>query len=100
MPNTRIPIPEQRRNPPPKNRVRFKNNEDPLRPRVPRQPTPNAIFLMMSMTRNRPSKKVITYLINSLRQHGWMDARNPCTYMERETTILTRKKMSLRQEDL
>jgi hypothetical protein len=45
MPNPRIPIPKQRRNPPPENRVKFKNTEDPRRPRVPRQPIPNAIVL-------------------------------------------------------
>jgi hypothetical protein len=45
MSNRRIPIPEQRWKPPPENRVRFENTEDPPRPRVPRQPTPNATFL-------------------------------------------------------
>jgi hypothetical protein len=45
MPNPRMPILKQRRNPPPENRVRFKNTKDPPRPRVPRQPTPNAIVL-------------------------------------------------------
>jgi hypothetical protein len=45
MPNTRMPIPEQRRNPPSKNRVRLENIEDSLRLRVPRQPTPNAVVL-------------------------------------------------------
>jgi hypothetical protein len=45
MPNPRMLIPEQRRNPPPENRVRFENIDDPQRPRVPRQPTPNAVVL-------------------------------------------------------
>jgi hypothetical protein len=45
MPNPRMPIPEQRRNPPPKNKVRFENTEDPSRPRVPRQPTRNVVVL-------------------------------------------------------
>jgi hypothetical protein len=45
MPNPRIPIPEQRRNPPPENRVRFENTDNPQRPRVPRQPTPNVVVL-------------------------------------------------------
>ena len=34
--NPRIPIPEQRRNPPQENRVRFENTDNPQRPRVPR----------------------------------------------------------------
>jgi len=45
MPNPRILILEQRRNPPPKNRVRFKNTDDPQRPRVPRHPSPNVVVL-------------------------------------------------------
>jgi hypothetical protein len=40
-----MPILEQRRNPPPENRVIFKNIEDPSRARVPRQPTPNMVVL-------------------------------------------------------
>ena len=45
MPNPRIPILEKRRNPPLENRVRFKNMDNPQRPRVPRQPTPNTVVL-------------------------------------------------------
>jgi hypothetical protein len=45
MPNPRIPILEKRRNPPLENRVRFKNMDNPQRPRVPRQPTPNMAIL-------------------------------------------------------
>jgi hypothetical protein len=45
MPNPRMLIPEQRRNPPLENRVRFKNTDDPQRPRVPKQPTPNVVVL-------------------------------------------------------
>jgi hypothetical protein len=45
MPNPRMLIPEQRRNLPLKNRVSFENTNDPQRPRVPRQPTPNAVVL-------------------------------------------------------
>jgi hypothetical protein len=41
MPNPRMPIPKQRRNPPPEKKVRFDNTDNPQRPRVPRQPTPN-----------------------------------------------------------
>jgi hypothetical protein len=41
MPNPRIPILEKRRNPPQENKVRFENIDNPQRPRVPRQPTPN-----------------------------------------------------------
>ena len=45
MSNQRIPIPEKRRNPPQENRVRFENTDNPQRPRVPRQPTPNVVVL-------------------------------------------------------
>ena len=45
MPNPRMSIPEQRRNPPPKNRVMFENMDKPQRARVPRQPTPNTVVL-------------------------------------------------------
>jgi hypothetical protein len=45
MQNSRIPIPYKRRNPPPKNRVRFENMDNPQRPRVPRQHTTNAVVL-------------------------------------------------------
>jgi hypothetical protein len=45
MPNLRMPIPKKRRNPPPENRVRFENSDNPQRERIPTQPTPNAIVL-------------------------------------------------------
>ena len=45
IPKPRIPIPEQRRNPPPENRMRFEDIDNPQIPRVPRQPTPNVIVL-------------------------------------------------------
>jgi hypothetical protein len=45
MPNPRMPIPEQRRNHPLENRVRFENTDNPQRLRVPRKPTPNAAVL-------------------------------------------------------
>jgi hypothetical protein len=45
IPNPRMPIPEQRRNPPQENRVSFENTNNPQRPRVPRQPTANAVVL-------------------------------------------------------
>jgi hypothetical protein len=45
MLNPRMLIPKKRRNPPPENRVRFENIDDPQRPRVPRQPTPNTVVL-------------------------------------------------------
>jgi hypothetical protein len=45
MPNQKMSIPKQRRNPPPENRVKFENTKDSPRPRVPRQPTPNAVVL-------------------------------------------------------
>ena len=45
MPNPRIPIPEQRRNPPQENRVRFENTYIPQIPRVHRKPTINAVVL-------------------------------------------------------
>jgi hypothetical protein len=45
IPNPRMSIPKKRRNPPPKNRFRFENIDDPQRPRVRRQPTPNASIL-------------------------------------------------------
>ena len=45
MPNPRIPIQQKRRNPPQENRVRFENTDNPQRPRVPRQPTPNPTIL-------------------------------------------------------
>jgi hypothetical protein len=43
MPNPRISIPEQKTNPPPENRVIFENTNDPPRPSVPIQPTPNMV---------------------------------------------------------
>jgi hypothetical protein len=43
--NPRIPIPEQRRNPPQENRVRFENMDNPQRLRVPRKPTTNETVL-------------------------------------------------------
>jgi hypothetical protein len=43
--NPRIPVPEQRRNPPQENIVRFENTDNPQRPRVPRKPTPNVAAL-------------------------------------------------------
>jgi len=43
--NPRIPIPEQRRNPPQENRVRFEKMDNPQRPRVPSQRTPNETVL-------------------------------------------------------
>jgi hypothetical protein len=43
--NPRMSVPEQRRNPPQENRVRFENMDNPQRPRVPKQPTPNAVVL-------------------------------------------------------
>jgi hypothetical protein len=45
MPNPRMPIPKKRRNLPQENRVRFENMDNPQRPRIPRQPTPNVIVL-------------------------------------------------------
>jgi hypothetical protein len=45
MRNPRMFIPEQRRNPPLENKVRFENTDDPQRPRVPRKPTPNTTVL-------------------------------------------------------
>jgi hypothetical protein len=45
MPNPRMSILEQRRNPPPENRVRFENTDNPQRLRVHRQPTPNTVVL-------------------------------------------------------
>jgi len=45
MPNPRMSILEQRRNPPPENRVRFEDTDNPERPRVARQPTPNMVVL-------------------------------------------------------
>jgi hypothetical protein len=45
MPNPRMPIPDQRNNPPPENRVRFDNTNEPKRPRVSRQLTPNVVVL-------------------------------------------------------
>jgi hypothetical protein len=38
-------VQEKRRNPPQENRVRFENIDNPQRPRVPRQPTPNEVVL-------------------------------------------------------
>jgi hypothetical protein len=38
-------ITDQRRNPPPRNRVGFENTDDPQTPRVPIMPTPNAVIL-------------------------------------------------------
>jgi hypothetical protein len=43
--NLRIPVPEQRRNPPEENIVRFEKMDNPQTPRVPRQPTPNETIL-------------------------------------------------------
>jgi hypothetical protein len=43
--NPRTLVQDKRRNPPQENRVRFENIDNPQRPRVPRQPTPNAIVL-------------------------------------------------------
>ena len=43
--NLRMSVQEKRRNPPQENRVRFENMDNPQRPRVPRQPTPNAVVL-------------------------------------------------------
>ena len=43
--NLRIPVPEQRMHPPQENRVMFENINNPQRPRVPKQPTPNAVDL-------------------------------------------------------
>jgi hypothetical protein len=37
--------PEQRRNPPQENKVRFENMDNPQRPRVPSQPTSNVVIL-------------------------------------------------------
>jgi hypothetical protein len=45
MPNPRMSIPDQRRNPPQENRVRFENTDNPQRLRVPRHPTPNAVVM-------------------------------------------------------
>jgi hypothetical protein len=45
MPNPRMSILEQRRNPPLENRVRFEDTDNPERPRVTRQPTPNMVVL-------------------------------------------------------
>jgi hypothetical protein len=45
MPKPRMPIPDQRRNPPPENIFRFENTNDPQRLRVPRQPTPNRVVM-------------------------------------------------------
>jgi hypothetical protein len=36
---------EKRRNPPQENIVRFENMDNPQRPRVPKQPTPNAVIM-------------------------------------------------------
>jgi hypothetical protein len=43
--NSRISVPEQRRNPPKENRVGFENMDNPQRPRVHRQPTTNVVIL-------------------------------------------------------
>jgi hypothetical protein len=43
--NPRMHVPEKRRNPPQGNRVRLENMDNTQRPRVPRQPTPNAVVL-------------------------------------------------------
>jgi hypothetical protein len=43
--NPRMSVPEQRRNPPQENRVRFENMDSPQRPKVTIQPTPNAVVL-------------------------------------------------------
>jgi hypothetical protein len=45
MPNPGISILEKRRKPPQENRVRFENTYNQQIPRVPRQPTPNAVVL-------------------------------------------------------
>ena len=43
--NLRMPVLEQRRNPPQENNVRFENTDNTQIPRVPRQPTPNAVVM-------------------------------------------------------
>jgi hypothetical protein len=42
IPNPRMSVPEQRRNPPQEKRVRFENVDNQQRQRVPRQPILNA----------------------------------------------------------
>jgi hypothetical protein len=43
--NPRMSVPYQRMNPPRENRVRFENMDNLQRPRVPREPTPNVVFM-------------------------------------------------------
>jgi hypothetical protein len=43
--NTRMSVPEKRRNPPQENRVTFEKTDNPQRTRVPRKPTTNAVVL-------------------------------------------------------
>jgi hypothetical protein len=73
MPNQKMPIPKQRRNPPLENRVRFENIKDSSRPRVPRQPTPNAVVLD-DVCDEKSTEKEGNYLPNKCFEivHGWM----------------------------
>jgi hypothetical protein len=45
MPDSRMPVPEQRRNPAQEQRTRIENTNDQQRQRIPRAPNPNAIIL-------------------------------------------------------
>jgi hypothetical protein len=101
MPNPRIPIPEQRRNPPPENRVRFENTEDPPRPRVPRQPTPNAVVLD-DVCDEKLTEQEGYYLPDECSETVQMDGCEASMYIygEGDNDPNSQEKMSPRQEDL
>jgi hypothetical protein len=98
--NPRIPIIEQRSNPPQENIVRLENMDNPQISRVPRQPTPNAAIMGDVYDEKIIEQRIITHLMKVLRLCKMMDTRRPCINLKKEKTTLTHKKMSPRQEDL
>jgi hypothetical protein len=78
--NPRIPIPEQRRNPPPENRVIFKNTKDPPRTRVPRQPTPNA-YVFYDVCDERLTEQECYYLLDECSETVQMDGCEASMYI-------------------
>jgi hypothetical protein len=98
--NPRMPIPKKRKNPPQENRVRFENTNNPQRSRVPRQPTPNVVVLDDVYDEKIIEQENYYSPEKFLKLCRWTDARRPCIYLKRVTTIPTHKNMSPKQEDL
>jgi hypothetical protein len=80
IPNSRIPIPEQRRNPPPENRVKFENTDDPQRQRVPRQPTKNTT-VMDDVYNEKLTEQENYYLLDESSETMQMDGCDMSMYI-------------------